>query len=107
MRVVVLLLGLKLGHWLSESSCHAPSLVVAVTSGAPCVNLCVHRGCILLVVWWRRRVKGAYSLVRVHLNTKKKFTPAIRVVVITKKGMLHNNPNKQNYTNSSITHYHT
>jgi hypothetical protein len=74
---------------LSESSCHAPSLAVAVTGGAPCVILCDHRGCILLVIGWRRRVKGVcFPLyARTHILTqKKKFTPAFRVVVVTKEG---------------------
>jgi hypothetical protein len=74
MRVVVHLNKVKLGRSLSESSCHAPSLAVAVTGGAPCVFLCDHRGCILLVVGWRRRVKcvGFPFYTRTHTLNKKK-----------------------------------
>jgi hypothetical protein len=47
-----------------------------------------HRGCVLLVVEWRRRVKCAcYFYPRAHtLNTKKKkIAPVIRVVVVTRR----------------------
>jgi hypothetical protein len=50
-----------------------------------------HRGCVLLVVEWRRRVKSVcYFYTRAHtLNTKKKkkIPPVIRVVVVTRRSL--------------------
>jgi hypothetical protein len=49
-----------------------------------------HRGCVLLVVEWRRRVKCVcYFYTRAHtLNKKKKkkkIAPVLRVVVVTRR----------------------
>jgi hypothetical protein len=62
-------------------------VVCLVTCCVPYVFLCDHRGCVLLVVGWRRRVKCVCSLLhaRTHLKKKKKFAPVIRVVVVTRR----------------------
>ena len=48
-----------------------------------------HRGCVLLVVEWRRRVKCVcYFYMRAHtLNKKNSFAPVLRVVVVTRRSL--------------------